>query len=277
MTYIKHTNPVSIILPTYNRADRVGKAIESVLAQTYTDFELLVIDDGSTDETEQVVTGYMDKRVHYYRMEENGGQSKARNCGMQLAQYDYLAFEDSDDLWRPGKLEIQMETMQGAGQDVGMVYHKFRYDLGEGRGMVLPDENIPVEKKSGDIYKQLLWDNLVGMPTMLLKKECVNVVGGLDETLKCLEDYDFALRIAQKYKAIFINEIYLDATYSISGVSGGDTGQYLIASCLLLAKYKEDYLATDTFNHRVEIILRDAEKLGVTEMVVGLLEKVLQQ
>lgn len=277
MTYIKDTESVSIILPTYNRAHRVGKAIESVLAQTYTDFELLVIDDGSTDETEQVVTGYMDKRVHYYRMEENGGQSKARNCGIQLAQYDYLAFEDSDDLWRPGKLEIQMETMQGAGQDVGMVYHKFRYDLGEGRGMVLPDENIPVEKKSGDIYKQLLWDNLVGMPTMLLKKECVNVVGGLDETLKCLEDYDFALRIAQKYKAIFINEIYLDATYSISGVSGGDTGQYLIASCLLLAKYKEDYLATDTFNHRVEIILRDAEKLGVTEMVVGLLEKVLQQ
>ena len=277
MTYIKNTEPVSIILPTYNRAHRVGKAIESVLTQTYTDFELLVIDDGSTDETEQVVTRYMDKRVHYYRMAENGGQSKARNCGMQMAQYDYLAFEDSDDLWRPEKLKVQMEVMQGAEQDVGMVYHKFRYDLGKGRGMVLPDEKIPLEKKSGNIYEQLLWDNMVGMPTMLLKKECVNVVGGLDESLKCLEDYDFALRIAQKYKAIFINEIYLDATYSVSGVSGGDTGQYLIASCLLLAKYKADYLATDTFNHRVEIILRDAEKLGVTEMVVGLLEKVLQQ
>lgn len=277
MTYIKNTEPVSIILPTYNRAHRVGKAIESVLTQTYTDFELLVIDDGSTDETEQVVTRYMDKRVHYYRMAENGGQSKARNCGMQMAQYDYLAFEDSDDLWRPEKLKVQMETMQGAEQDVGMVYHKFRYDLGEGRGMVLPDEKIPLERKSGNIYEQLLWDNMVGMPTMLLKKECVNVVGGLDESLKCLEDYDFALRIAQKYKAIFINEIYLDATYSVSGVSGGDTGQYLIASCLLLAKYKADYLATDTFNHRVEIILRDAEKLGITEMVVGLLEKVLQQ
>ena len=277
MIYIKHTDPVSIILPTYNRADRVGKAIESVLTQTYPDFELLVIDDGSTDETEEVVTRYGDKRVHYYRMAENGGQSKARNCGMQMAQYDYLAFEDSDDLWRPEKLKVQMEVMQGAEHDVGMVYHKFRYDLGEGRGMVLPDEKIPLERKSGNIYEQLLWDNMVGMPTMLLKKECVNVVGGLDESLKCLEDYDFALRIAQKYKAIFINEIYLDATYSVSGVSGGDTGQYLIASGLLLAKYKADYVATDTFNHRVEIILRDAEKLGVTEMVVGLLEKVLQQ
>lgn len=68
----------------------------------------------------------------------------------------------------------------------------------------------------------------------------------------------------------------MDAEYSVSGVSGGDTGQYLVASCLLLAKYKADYLATDTFNHRVEIILRDAEKLEITETVVNLLEKVLQ-
>lgn len=70
--------------------------------------------------------------------------------------------------------------------------------------------------------------------------------------------------------------IYLDASYSVSGVSGGDSGQYLIASCLLLAKYKADYLATDTFNHRVEIILRDAGRLGATEQIVELLEKVLQ-
>lgn len=277
MIYMKHTEPVSIILPTYNRADKVGKAIKSVLAQSYTDFELLVIDDGSTDQTEAIVTAYEDKRVHYYRMEENGGQSRARNCGMQMAQYDYLAFEDSDDLWRPGKLKAQMDAIRYAKQDVGMVYHKFRYDLGEGHGMILPDEKIPLEKKSGNIYAQLLWDNLVGMPTMLLKRECVDVVGGLDESFRCLEDYDFALRITKRYNAIFLDEIYLDAQYSVSGVSGGDTGQYLIASCFLLAKYKADYLATGTFNHRVEIILRDAGKLGITETVADLLEKVLQQ
>ena len=224
----------------------------------------MVIDDGSTDQTETLINSYEDKRVRYYRMEKNSGQSKARNVGMQMAKYDYLAFEDSDDLWRQGKLEAQMDAMLHADPDVGMVYHKFRYDLGDGRGMTLPDEKIPTDRKSGDIYAQLLWDNLV------------DKVGGLDESLKCLEDYDFALRVAKKYKAIFLDEIYLDARYSISGVSGGDTGQYLIASCMLLAKYKADYLATDTFNHRVEIILRDAEKLGVTEVVVNLLEKVLQ-
>ena len=276
MTYMKHAEPVSIILPTYNRADKLGDAIGSVLAQNYETFELLVIDDGSTDQTETLINSYEDKRVRYYRMEKNSGQSKARNVGMQMAKYDYLAFEDSDDLWRQGKLEAQMDAMLHADPDVGMVYHKFRYDLGDGRGMTLPDEKIPTDRKSGDIYAQLLWDNLVGTPAMLLKRECVDKVGGLDESLKCLEDYDFALRVAKKYKAIFLDEIYLDARYSISGVSGGDTGQYLIASCMLLAKYKADYLATDTFNHRVEIILRDAEKLGVTEVVVNLLEKVLQ-
>ena len=273
---MKQTEPVSIILPTYNRANQIGKAIESVLAQTYEDFELIVVDDGSTDETEKVVTSYKDCRIRYHRMPENGGQSRARNGGMKLARYDYLAVEDSDDLWRPGKLKAQMEAMRNAGTNVGMVYHKFRYGLGAGRGMVLPDEKIPYEKKSGDIYAQLLWDNLVGIPTMLLKKECVEAVGGLDESLRCLEDYDFALRIAKKYQAIFLDEIYLDASYSVSGVSGGDSGQYLIASCLLLAKYKADYLATDTFNHRVEIILRDAGRLGATEQIVELLEKVLQ-
>lgn len=268
--------PVSIVLPTYNRAGIISKAIKSVLAQTYTDFELLIIDDGSTDHTEQVVASYNDKRICYYRMLENGGQSKARNCGIQMAKYDYLAFEDSDDLWRPEKLEAQMNAIKNTASDVGMVYHKFRYDLGEGCSITLPDQNIPLENKRGDIYRQLLWDNLVGMPTVLIKKECIKDVGGMDESLHCLEDYDFALRVARKYRAIFLDEIYVDANYSVSGVSGGDNSQYLIASCMLLAKYKADYLATDTFNHRLEVILRDADGLGVTVKVVQLLEKILQ-
>lgn len=169
--------PVSIVLKTYNRANIIGKAIESVLAQTYTDFELLIIDDGSKDRTEQIVASYNDKRISYYCMLENEGQSKARNCGIQMAKYDYLASEDSDDLWRPEKLEVQMKAIKNAASDVGMVYHKFRYDLGEGRSMTLPDQKIPLENKSGDIYRQLLWDNLVEMPTILIKKRMCRSCG----------------------------------------------------------------------------------------------------
>lgn len=266
---------VSIVLPTYNREKKVGKAIESVLQQTYPYFELLVIDDGSTDQTEQVVHAYEDERIQYHKMPQNGGQSRARNYGMQLAKYDYIAFEDSDDLWHPKKLELQMQAMKEAGENAGFCYHKLKYDLGEGRYFTLPDEKIALEKKSGDIYAQLLWDNLVGMPTLLLKKECLEEIGNLDEQMNCLEDYDFALRLARKYQAVFVNEILLDAEFSTTGVSG-NSHQYLIASCILIQKYKKDYLATETLNHRLEIILRDAKELGIEAQIIGLLEKVMQ-
>lgn len=272
---ISRKEPVSIILPTYNRAASVGRAVESVLRQTYPYFELLVIDDGSTDDTERIIREYGDKRIKYYKLLHNEGQSKARNIGMDLAQYEFLAFEDSDDLWRPQKLEKQMEMMQAAGPEVGLVYHKFRYDMGSGKGIIMPDERIAVEKKSGNIYTQLLWDNLIGMPTILMRKECIQSVGKLDETLKCLEDYDFVLRIAKKYEAVFVDEIYVDAMFSNDGVSGMSY-QYLVASCMLLQKYKDDYLAAKAFNHRVEIILRDAGRLGITEQIVRLLERLLQ-
>lgn len=265
---------ISIVLPTYNRARIIGKAIESVLNQTYPYFELLIIDDGSSDDTERVVASYQDERIKYHKMPQNGGQSKARNYGMQQAQYDYIAFEDSDDLWRPTKLELQMQMME-ADAELGFVYHKFLYDLGEGRSITMPDEKVAVEKKNGDIYAQLLWDNLVGMPTLLMKKECLERIGYMDETLQCLEDYDFALRLGKHYKAGFVNEILLDAEFSNTGVSGNSV-QYLIASCMLVQKFKADYLATGTLNHRLEIILRDAEQLGIKDKIIELLEMAMK-
>lgn len=274
---ISENEPVSIILPTYNRAEKIGKAIESVLGQTYPHFELLVVDDGSTDDTERVIKTYQEKdaRIRYQRLQENMGQSRARNIGMQMARYSYFAFEDSDDLWRKQKLERQMAAMREADDTVGLIYHKIRYDMGAGYHCILPDEKIADEKKQGDIYAQLLRDNLIGMPSALVKKECVQEVGGIDESFRCLEDYDFALRIAKRYAVVFLNEIYLDSEFSNTGVSG-KSYEYLIASCKLLQKYKADYLATNTFNHRVEIILRDAGRLGITEQIVQLMEKMLQ-
>ena len=269
---------VSIILPTYNRAKKLGKAIESVLRQSYPYFELLIIDDGSVDQTEQVVNSYKDERVKYYKMSQNGGQSKARNYGMKLANYDYIAFEDSDDLWNEKKLELQMETMLEAEQantKVGFCYHKLKYDMGEGRYFILPDEKVSLEQKSGDIYAQLLWDNLIGMPTLLVKKECLDEIGYLDEEMNCLEDYDFVLRLARSYHGVFVDEVLLDAEFSTNGVSG-DSYKYLIASCILVQKYKRDYISTNTLNHRLEIILRDAKRMGIEEQIIELLEKIMQ-
>lgn len=262
---------VSIILPTYNRANILGKAIESVLNQTYPHFELLVVDDGSTDHTKELIQSYSDARIQYLRLKENGGQAKARNYGIEHARYDYIAFEDSDDIWHTDKLAIQMECLLQAPLEVGFTYHKIRYDMGNHYSAIIPTEAVSIEKKSGDIYAQLLWDNLVDCPSILAKKECILQAGGFDTGMKALEDYDLALKMAKNYQAIFIDRILLESTYSTSGVSGNSVN-YLMASCYLLQKYKKDYLKTDTLNHRLEIILRDAEAIGMKEQFVKLLE-----
>lgn len=266
---------VSIILPTYNRAHMLKKSLGSVLAQTYPWFEILLVDDGSTDNTRELVEAYGDKRIRYYYAGQNQGAAAARNFGLERADGEYIAFQDSDDVWHKDKLEKQMNAIRDADESVGVVYHKIAYDFGAGRYAILPSEQIAEERKSGMIYAQMLYDNLIPCPSMLVRRSAVVETGKFDTDLKALEDYDFALKLTKKYKAYFIKEVLLEASYSNQGVSG-NPANYLIASCMLLAKYKRDYLQTDTFNHRVEVILCDAEKIGMKEQFVQLLEKLLK-
>lgn len=267
---------VSVILPTYNRAKTIGNAIESVLTQTVPIYELIIADDGSTDGTEELVKSYPDSRIRYVRAEENQGAAAARNLGLKnvSADADFIAFEDSDDCWRPEKIEHQLEAFERFPES-GFCYHKIAYTMSDGRVEIVPDESITPEKKSGEIYAQLLYNNLVGCPTLLAKKSVMDAVGFFDESLKAWEDYDLALRLAKKYKALFLDEVLLDAGYSTTGVSGS-AGNYMMACCLMVRKYRDDLLATGYFNHRVETILTDAERLGMKEQITALLEKLLQ-
>lgn len=265
---------VSVIIPTYNRAYILGKAIDSVLAQTYDNFELIIVDDGSTDNTEELVKSYKDERIRYCYTKINKGAAAARNYGIGNATCDYIAFEDSDDAWRPDKLEKQMKVMLDDSNEVGFVYHKIAYDMGHGRVAILPSEEVPVESKSGNIYKQLLYDNLVDCPSLLVRKSCLDKVGVFDESLKALEDYDLALRLGKTYRAGFVNEVLLDSTFSYTGVSGSSIN-YLTASCMIVHKYKKDYIETGMLKHRLEIILRDAEAIGAKDKFVALLEKIM--
>lgn len=266
---------ISVILPTYNRAHKIKKAIESVLSQTYSDIELIIADDASTDDTKDVVKSVSDDRLHYYLCPENKGAAAARNFGIKKASpsSEWIAFEDSDDLWHPDKLEKELLSLPTV-PEAEFCYHKIRYDMGGGYSAILPDERIPLEKKSGDIFAELLHENLVDCPSMLIKKTLLERTGLFDETLPALEDYDLAIRLGKNSKAAFTNEVLLESAYSTTGVSGSPKN-YLIASCLILSKYKKDYLETDNFNHRLSIILSDAEKVGVKDEIVAFLEKLL--
>ncbi len=189
---------VSVIIPTYNRAEYVTQAIDSVLAQTYTDYEIIVVDDGSTDKTREVLEPYMDKIAYIYQ--ENTGVSAARNRGIKAAKGDWVAFLDSDDEWLPGKLTVQIRAVERHPQLVAhmvnvnltnyndpypnsFLHCKFPFEGNEG---IIDDPFIPHFK-----YRT------IAMPVAIMcLKECAIKAGLFDESFVCGEDYDFVCRLA---------------------------------------------------------------------------------
>lgn len=265
---------ISVILPTYNRAYCLERSMRSVLEQSYPDLELIIVDDGSDDGTKELVENMQqtDPRVRYFYTRINQGAAAARNYGIERASGDYVAFQDSDDLWRPEKLSVQMQRLEQTGGD--FCYHEVQYDFGNRQYAILPPREIPVDKKEGDIYAQMLHDNLVACPALLVKRTCIDQIGLFDTQMKALEDYDLALRLAREYRAAFVNQVLLDSGYTPGSVSL-QAVNYLNASCYLVAKYKADYLATNTLNHRLERILEDSKRIGLQEQYIALLEKIM--
>lgn len=263
---------ISVILPTYNRAHILARAIESVLSQSYKNLELIIVDDGSADGTSSLVEAIQDERIRYVKIEKNQGAASARNVGLQYVTGNYVAFQDSDDSWRPNKLHLQMEELKR--EDAGFCYHKIRYDFGEGCSAILPDERIAVSEKRGDIYAQLLYENMADCPSLLVRRDCLEEVGGFDPGLKALEDYDLALRLGRAFYAAFVDQILIDKGYTYGSVSL-HAENYLDASCKLLSRYRKDYLATGNFDHRVLRILEDAQRIGKREHYLKLLTELV--
>ncbi|MGA9059672.1 MAG: glycosyltransferase, partial [Terriglobia bacterium] len=187
---------VTVIIPTFNRASIVGRAIRSVLGQTYQDWELIVVDDCSTDGTEQAVRSFSDNRIKYIRHDRNCRASAARNTGIRCAQGEYVAFLDDDDEWLPEKLQKELEVFRNSDPEVGLVYTG--WIILDERGKVL---KVRMETKSGWVYDALLDCNFIGSPSRVtVKKQVLDRVAGFDETFLNAEDYEFCLRVARVSK-----------------------------------------------------------------------------
>jgi len=190
---------VSVIIPTYNSAQFITETLESVFAQTYKDYEVIVVDDGSTDNTKEVLKPYMSKIRYIYK--ENGGPASARNVGIKNAQGEYIAFLDSDDLWLPEKLEKQVEYFK-SDPDVALVFSDC---------ISFGDEELIRKRKrkyKGDVFLHLLRENFIPTLTVIAKKKCFDEVGyfDTDKSLISSEDYDMWLRIARSFKVGYIEE-----------------------------------------------------------------------
>src|SRR5215471_9220074 len=145
---------VSVVIPTYNRADYIGETIESVLQQTYSNIEIIVIDDGSTDNTAQVVERF-ESRVRYVR-QENAERGASRNHGLRLAQGEFISFLDSDDLWMPSKAAAAVSLLQ-ENPAIGLVCTDAVQIDGQGKEV----QTLRARGRSGDVTEKLLQDNFV--------------------------------------------------------------------------------------------------------------------
>ncbi len=194
---------VTVIIPTHNRAEFLRSAISSVLEQSFQDFEIIVVDDASSDNTHEVVSSFDDQRIKFIRHKTRKGGSAARNTGIANSKCDYIAFLDDDDEWFPEKLARQIALLLASPPEVGCVYTGYvTVDKSSGKtiGQIVPG-------KRGDLSKELLIRNcLGGTSSVLLKRECFKKVGMFDETLPSFQDYDLWIRISQEFRFDHIKE-----------------------------------------------------------------------
>jgi glycosyltransferase involved in cell wall biosynthesis len=196
----------SVIIPVYNRACVVARAVESVLSQTCQDFEIVVVNDGSTDDTEGVLQPYRD-RIHYIR-QSNRGSAAARNHGIQECRGQYIAFLDSDDRWYPEKLARIQEAIL-AHSDAGLLYSDYRSVTPKGR-------LVRVERCRhvvGNAYGGLLLHCFVLTSTVVCKRECFDTVGFFHEPLRRVQDWDMWIRIARKYSFVHVPALLTEYTW----------------------------------------------------------------
>ena len=213
---------ISIILPTYNRGYIIQKAIDSVLVQNYEYWELIIVDDGSTDETDEVVRRYHDERIRYVKNETNMGANYARNRGVELAKGKYLTFIDSDNVWEEQKLSILLKEIQ-KNSNIRLVFGQILTTDLCGNRILAPENGFQTK----DLWRTINERNVIDTNAALISRETFLEVGGFDICLKRLQDWDLFYRVIQKFvdnvkyveKVVSYNYIQKN---SISNVIEGD-------------------------------------------------------
>lgn len=210
---------VSVIMPTYNRADYLKKSVQSVLDQTFTDFEIVLINNYSTDDTLEVISAFNDDRIKVINFKNDGIIAKSRNRGIMHSVGKYIAFLDDDDLWCPDKLELQIKYMESH-PEFSLVYsNALIIDEYENRTDLLIDSR---QAKTGQVFPGLLYENFIPILTVLMRRVIFETNGPLNEDpcIRGAEDYEYWLRAALKFDFGYIDEPL--ALYRVHGecVSG---------------------------------------------------------
>jgi glycosyltransferase involved in cell wall biosynthesis len=236
---------VSVVIPTYNRAALIARSIQSVLNQSYADFELIVIDDGSTDETEGVVARFFDLRINYVRLASNAGVSAARNVGIRISKGKFIAFQDSDDEWLSDNLAKHMSVFERSPRNLGVVYSDMHRILKDGSVRYHASPTV-VAGRLINPTTQFYEVCMLGSQSVVIKRECLDATGYFNEELPALEDLELFIRLSKRFDFCRIPEP-LVRYYETDGLSKNRHATLFARQLLVRLYYKELLLRAPCF------------------------------
>jgi glycosyltransferase involved in cell wall biosynthesis len=240
---------VSVVLPTYNRADKLVRAIRSVLQQTWQNFELIIVDDCSTDDTEAVVSSFREDRIIYLRNEKNSGACASRNNGVKRASYELITFLDSDDAFKRDYLEAHIENLRISEiplEQFGLQFCQYHFHE-KGEKVLKPGRPLDLSTQESTL-STLLFRNFITTQTIMTTKTVLTAVGGFDEDLGAFQDWDLAIRIAEKYRVIYLQKPLVDVYLSDDSITLNHKKRRL-ALIYLLNKYNNRGLIDRDLNY----------------------------
>ena len=227
---------VSIIMAAYNAADFIAEAIESVLNQTYKNIELIIVNDGSKDGTEQIVKNYLPSNKVKYLSQENAGQTVAKNNGIKNASGNIIGFCDADDYWHAEKLEKQLSILF-SDEKIGVVYSDIQAINQHGEKIKLTEK---LNGKQGNLLDDLLFDNFIPFGSAIFRIECINEHGGFNESYRMGIDWDLWLRFSTSWKFGFSTEkLYFYREWE-GQMSRNYNGRYT-GALIILENFKNRY------------------------------------
>jgi len=267
---------ISVIIPTYNRVNFLSEAIKSILNQIYQDFEIIIIDDGSTDDTENVVAKINDKRIEYIKHQKNKGVAVALNTGIIASKGKYIFFLGDDDLTVPSTLEKLIQKIKQSDlKNLGGVYCWSLVINDEGKTLRIIDS-----KKKGYIFDEILKKQV--FTNLLIKKEVFEKVGLYDENLLSNEDFDFYLRMAKKYQFDFVPEILMVIRSHSQTHLSIFTKRHMRDHADIIKKYsnswrRQKFLFASLFPHKFYVQLSNFKNFFITQIKLLLNPKIKKE
>jgi glycosyltransferase involved in cell wall biosynthesis len=257
---------VSVILPTYNSAGGLSKSVSSILRQTYADLELLIVDDGSTDATRDVLAGFTDPRITVIRHPENYGVARAYNTGVDAARGSFIGFIGSSDEWLPEKLAEEISRFSGLSPEYGVVYSDLWEITRSGERKYWQNPAIAgpeLINSAGTDYQV----NYLGNGAVLVRREYLDRAGAFDEQFRCFSDTDMIIRLQRLCRFHHIRKP-LYVYYSNRGLSSNPV-EVSIARLLLLKKYPEGMQNLTFLMHQHDMIRTSLRSAGVDNRMSG--------